>query len=67
MLAQVYKGVRSGVQPVAIKVLSEVNDAEAAAFAEVGAGTLLYLFQEGKQYFCWPCMLDKRITCQSLK
>ena len=33
--AQVYKGVRSGVQPVAIKVLSEVNDAEAAAFAEV--------------------------------
>lgn len=33
--AQVYKGVRSGVQPVAIKVLHEVNDAEAAAFAEV--------------------------------
>lgn len=31
---KVYKGVRSGVQPVAIKVLHEVNDAEAAAFAE---------------------------------
>ena len=32
---QVYKGVRSGVQPVAVKVLNEVNDPEAAKFAEV--------------------------------
>ena len=37
-----YKGVRSGVQPVAIKVLSEVNDAEAAAFAEVRCHSAAY-------------------------
>ena len=35
VLLQVYRGVRSGVQPVAIKVLCEVNDREAAKFAEV--------------------------------
>lgn len=33
--AQVYKGFKSGVQPVAIKVLNKLDDCEIAAFAEV--------------------------------
>ena len=47
ILLQVYRGVRSGVQPVAIKVMSEVNDEEAAKFAEV--------YQDWAPVcVCWP-------------